>query len=54
MEEMEGERRVRLNSETLREDHRIFSSKSRRWFASCFKVVIFADVALPEPAILNV
>jgi hypothetical protein len=28
MEEMEGERRVRLNSETLREDHRIFSSKA--------------------------
>ena len=27
MEEMDGERRVRLNSETLREDHRIFSSK---------------------------
>jgi hypothetical protein len=27
MDEMEGERRVRLNSETLREDHRIFSSK---------------------------
>jgi hypothetical protein len=27
MEEMEGERRVRLNSETLREDHLVFSSK---------------------------
>ncbi len=27
MEDMEGERRVRLNSETLREDHLIFSSK---------------------------
>jgi hypothetical protein len=27
MEEMDGERRVRLNSETLREDHCIFSSK---------------------------
>jgi hypothetical protein len=27
MDEMEGERRVRLNSETLREDHLIFSSK---------------------------
>jgi hypothetical protein len=27
MDEMEGERRVRLNSETLRKDHLIFSFK---------------------------
>jgi hypothetical protein len=55
MEEIEGERRVRLNSETLREDHQShLLIQGRRWFNSCFKIVIFADVALTEHEFVNV
>jgi hypothetical protein len=41
MEEMEGERRVRLNSETLREDHLIFSFK-----------IVFGLTAVSKPLYL--
>jgi hypothetical protein len=48
MEEMEGERRVRLNSETLREDHLVFSSNVVFDFTAVSKsLYIFAYVALP-------